>query len=59
MAGKMLCTEDSLSAYLSWDQRANMLAGNAIDLFNLDTRFKTSFQNRLKNFKSGMGAAKG
>lgn len=58
MAGKMLCTEDKLSAFLDWDQRANMLAGNAIDLFNLDTRFRLNFQNRLKSFKNGAGANK-
>ncbi|KAH8646771.1 hypothetical protein BX600DRAFT_390368 [Xylariales sp. PMI_506] len=51
MAGKMLCTEDQLSKFLTWDERAHMLSGNAIDLFNLGTHFRKSFQDRLSKFK--------
>lgn len=56
MAGKMLCTEDKLSNFLSWDERAHMLAGNAIDLFNLGPQFRKSFQNRLATFKHDIGS---
>ncbi|ORY68758.1 2-amino-3-carboxymuconate-6-semialdehyde decarboxylase [Pseudomassariella vexata] len=39
IAGKMLCFEDRLSKFLTWDERANMLAGNTIDLLNLGPEF--------------------
>ncbi|KAI0121037.1 putative 2-amino-3-carboxymuconate-6-semialdehyde decarboxylase [Xylariales sp. AK1849] len=51
IAGNMLCTNDELSRFLSWDERAYMLAGNAIDLFNLGPKFKKRFQNQLRTFK--------
>ena len=53
MAGKMLCTNDRLSKFLSWDERANMLAGNAIKLFNMGRSFEQVFQERLTAFKFG------
>ncbi|KAK6069855.1 2,3-dihydroxybenzoate decarboxylase [Seiridium cupressi] len=51
VAGKMLCSEDQLSKFLTWRQRANMLAGNAITLFNLGPSFKKAFQSKLSNFE--------
>ncbi|KAI1850384.1 hypothetical protein JX265_002282 [Neoarthrinium moseri] len=59
VAGKMLCTEEKLSHFLNWDQRAHMLAGNAIDLFNLDSSFKKNFETRLKDFKASVGVEVG
>lgn len=53
MAGKMLCTNDKLSKFLNWEQRAHMLAGNAIQLFNLGRNFEDTFQEKLKAFKFG------
>lgn len=51
MAGKMICTEPQLDNFLNWDERANMLARNAIDLFELDDSFRTKFEERLAIFK--------
>lgn len=50
MAGKMLCSEEKLSSFLTWKERANMLAGNAISLFDLGPSFKQAYLNRLNNF---------
>jgi aminocarboxymuconate-semialdehyde decarboxylase len=51
VAGKMLCSDDKLSNFLTWDERAHMLAGNAIELFNLGPLFKKGFQRKLAAFK--------
>jgi aminocarboxymuconate-semialdehyde decarboxylase len=51
MAGKMLCSEKQLGKFLTWRERANMLAGNAIALFNMGPSFQTTFQNRLSVFE--------
>ncbi|KAJ9138382.1 2-amino-3-carboxymuconate-6-semialdehyde decarboxylase [Pleurostoma richardsiae] len=53
VAGKMLSTEDKLSKFLSWEERANMLAGNAIDLFNMGPSFEKAFRERLEQFNLG------
>lgn len=50
MAGKMLATNNELSSFLSWNQRAYMLAGNAIDLLKLDGQFEKKFQAKLGRF---------
>lgn len=52
MAGKMLCSSDELSGFLSWDERARMLAGNAIDFLGLDSSFERAFQTRMKESAS-------
>jgi len=51
MAGKMICTEPQLDSFLDWDERANMLARNAIDLFELGDRFRAKFEDKLAIFK--------
>ncbi|KAK8104211.1 aminocarboxymuconate-semialdehyde decarboxylase [Apiospora kogelbergensis] len=51
VAGKMLCAEDQLSRFLTWEERANMLSGNAIKLFNLGTRFESRFHEKLAEFQ--------
>lgn len=51
VAGKMLCSEQKLGSFLTWAERANMLAGNAISLFNLGASFKKTYQTRLNNFE--------
>lgn len=51
VAGKMLCTERKLDSFLTWEARANMLAGNAINLFNLGPSFKKDFHAKLNSFK--------
>lgn len=50
MAGKMLCSNDDLGSFLNWEERAHMLAGNAIDLLQLDARFENEFRRKLKEF---------
>lgn len=47
----MLCAEDQLSRFLTWEERANMLSGNAIKLFNLGTRFESRFHEKLAEFQ--------
>ncbi|KAK8043637.1 hypothetical protein PG993_006067 [Apiospora rasikravindrae] len=58
VAGKMLCAEDQLSKFLTWEQRANMLSGNAIKLFNLGSRFERRFQEKLAEFQLDLKSAK-
>jgi aminocarboxymuconate-semialdehyde decarboxylase len=50
MAGKMLCSNDELGSFLSWDERAHMLAGNAIQFLGLEARFENEFRRRIKEF---------
>ena len=47
----MLCAEDQLSKFLTWEERANMLSGNAIKLFNLGPRFEAQFHEKLAEFQ--------
>jgi len=49
-AGKMLCSDDQLSRFLNWEERAQMLAGNAIELLNLDEEFENRFRRRYGEF---------
>lgn len=39
-----------LDKFMSWDQRAGVLAGNAIRLLNLDDRFQQRYEERLSAF---------
>ena len=50
VAGKMLASEDQLSSFLTWKERAYMLAGNAIDFLGLDQRIRNRFECRLNEF---------
>jgi len=36
---------------LTWEQRAEMLAGNAIRFLKLESRFGKAFQQRLREFE--------
>lgn len=40
-----------LDGFLSWDQRAGILAGNAIRLLRLDGAFQERFETRLAEFR--------
>lgn len=51
VAGKMLCAEDQLSRFLTWEERARMLSGNAIKLFDLGPKFEKRFQEKLAEFQ--------
>jgi len=50
VAGKMLCSNEKLQDFLTWQQRARMLAGNTIELLSLDGRFEKEFRRRFKEF---------
>jgi aminocarboxymuconate-semialdehyde decarboxylase len=50
VAGKMLSSEDQLSNFLTWKQRAYMLSGNAIYFLGLDERFRHAFERKLNEF---------
>lgn len=50
VAGKMLCSDDQLSRFLSWEERARMLAGNAIEFLGLEAEFGGAFRRKLHNF---------
>jgi aminocarboxymuconate-semialdehyde decarboxylase len=50
MAGKMLCSEKQLSTFLTWEERAHMLAGNAINFLGLEAEFGKIFRHRIDEF---------
>ncbi|KAK8072072.1 2-amino-3-carboxymuconate-6-semialdehyde decarboxylase [Apiospora saccharicola] len=58
VAGKMLCAEDQLSRFLTWEERARMLSGNAIELFNLGPKFEERFQDKLAEFQQASTSTK-
>jgi aminocarboxymuconate-semialdehyde decarboxylase len=53
-AGKMLSSDDKLSSFLSWEERANMLAGNSIEFLGLHGYFDETFRQRYREFSRGM-----
>lgn len=53
VAGKMLASHRQLASFLTWKQRADMLAGNAIDLLRLESSFRSVFERRLTEFAHG------
>jgi aminocarboxymuconate-semialdehyde decarboxylase len=55
-AGKMLTSDGSLSEFLSTEQRAMMLAGNAIDFLKLDERFQNAYKESLRDLLNRAGA---
>jgi aminocarboxymuconate-semialdehyde decarboxylase len=55
VAGQMLAEEEELERFLSWDERAMMLAGNAIEFFGLEEEFGEVFGGRLKEFRRDYG----
>ncbi|KKK24015.1 putative 2-amino-3-carboxymuconate-6-semialdehyde decarboxylase [Aspergillus ochraceoroseus] len=52
-AGKMIARETKLDGFLSWKQRADMLAGNALRFLNLDSdpRWKQLLDERWSQFE--------
>ena len=48
VAGEMLFSNESLSKFLTWHERAQMLAGNAINFLKLDQEFNTAYERRLR-----------
>jgi aminocarboxymuconate-semialdehyde decarboxylase len=55
IAGQMLAEEDELEGFLSWDDRAMILAGNAIQFFGLEREFGNLFSRRLEEFRKVHG----
>lgn len=47
MAGGMLATHERLAGFLSWEERAHMLASNAINLLGLGPTFQKEYKRRL------------
>lgn len=56
-AGEMLIGNgeegQKLDSFMTWNQRAGVLAGNAIRLLNLDARFQQRYEQRLLAFNKG------
>lgn len=55
VAGQMLAEADELEGFLSWDDRAMILAGNAIQFFGLEREFGKLFSIRLEEFRNEHG----
>lgn len=54
----MLCSEERLAGFLSWEERARMLAGNAIELFDLGPQFHAAYVERLRAFQQSLATKK-
>ena len=52
VAGQMLAEEEELEGFLTWDERAMILAGNAIRFFGLEGDFGNLFNRRLEEFRN-------
>ena len=54
-AGEMLIGKGGkkLDVFLSWEERANVLAGNAIRLLHLGQEFQVRYEKRLLEFREG------
>ncbi|KAK0730177.1 hypothetical protein B0H67DRAFT_454321, partial [Lasiosphaeris hirsuta] len=48
VAGKMLLEDERVRGFLSWEDRAGILARNAIKFLNLGTDFQGRFETRLR-----------
>ncbi|KAK2597869.1 hypothetical protein N8I77_012624 [Diaporthe amygdali] len=61
-AGEMLIGNGEqgkkLDNFMSWDQRAGILAGNAIRLLNLGDQFQQRYEQRLSAFRKGAELSK-
>jgi aminocarboxymuconate-semialdehyde decarboxylase len=51
IAGQMLAEEEELDGFLSWDERAMMLAGNSISFLGLEEEFGNNFRKRFEEFR--------
>jgi aminocarboxymuconate-semialdehyde decarboxylase len=52
IAGKMLTEDDRLGRFMSWQDRAGILARNAIRFLNLGREFEDRLQKRLRQFEA-------
>ncbi|KAK4132018.1 hypothetical protein BT67DRAFT_133044 [Trichocladium antarcticum] len=51
MAGKMLTEDERLGQFMSWEDRAGVLARNAIRFLKLGKEFEDLFEQRLREFQ--------
>ena len=49
-AGKMLSSDDRLTDFLTWMQRAQMLAGNTINFLKLGDGFQKEYERKLESY---------
>jgi aminocarboxymuconate-semialdehyde decarboxylase len=52
MAGKMLTEDEQLGRFMSWEDRAGVLAKNTIRFLKLGKEFEDQFERRLTDFQS-------
>ncbi|KAL2137293.1 hypothetical protein VTI74DRAFT_5024 [Chaetomium olivicolor] len=52
VAGKMLIEDEQLERFMSWKERAGVLARNAIRFLNLGKQFEDKFEKRLRQFEA-------
>jgi aminocarboxymuconate-semialdehyde decarboxylase len=55
IGGQMLADEEGLEGFLSWNERAMMLAGNTINFLGLEDSFGDAFIGRLREFRTVNG----
>ncbi|KAK0630257.1 hypothetical protein B0T17DRAFT_615937 [Bombardia bombarda] len=55
VAGKMLLEDESVRRFMTWEERAGVLARNAIRFLKLGDEFEERFQKRLKEFDGSGG----
>ncbi|KAK3362447.1 hypothetical protein B0T25DRAFT_561517 [Lasiosphaeria hispida] len=53
VAGKMLLEDERVRVFLSWEDRAGILARNAIRFLNLGAQFQSQFERRLGEADGG------
>jgi hypothetical protein len=51
----MLAEDKSLAEWLTWDERAGILAGNAIQFLGLEEELGVAFRRRLEQFRRENG----
>lgn len=55
-AGRMIARDEKLDAFLNWKQRADLLAGNTLELFRMrhEQPWKDLFEDHLWKFEEGI-----
>ncbi|KAJ4297341.1 hypothetical protein N0V88_004259 [Collariella sp. IMI 366227] len=59
VAGKMLMENEQLEQFMSWKERAGVLARNAIHFLNLGKEFENRFEKRFRQFEIARSDAVG
>lgn len=58
-AGKMLASHEDLANFLTWNERAKILAGNGIQFLKLEESFESAYEERLRSWSQNTLAGKG